>query len=316
MTHPVIAVAAGCLINSHGEVLICQRPAGKIAAGKWEFPGGKIEAGESAYHALQRELIEELGVQIVQAQPLIRIMHAYTDRTVMLDTWRITRWTGEPQPREKQAIAWVKAAELSLWDLLAADMPIVTALRLPMDYVFTPLDADAGRLISGLKRLPPGALLRLRSPFMDDRAYEKLARDLLPHCRQHGLQLLLDRSPEMVVALGAAGWHASAGTLRRTQKRALPPSLWFAASCHDESEIALARGLGADFLVIGPVQRTATHPDGAALGWDRFRSLAGAVSRPVYAIGGLGPQHHSIAWDSGAQGIAGIRAYWSQDPLN
>lgn len=312
----MISVAAGCLINPRGEVLICQRPVGKIAAGKWEFPGGKIEAGESAYDALRRELSEELDVQIVEARPLIRITHAYSDRTVMLDTWRITQWVGEPRPRENQAIAWVRPTALSQWDLLAADAPIVSALRLPMDYIFTPPDVDAGRLISGLKRLPSGALLRLRSPFMDDRAYEKLARDLLPHCRQHGLQLLLDRTPEMVVALGAAGWHANAGTLRHTQNRALPPSLWFAASCHDESEIALARGLGADFYVIGPVQRTATHPDGAALGWDRFRSLACAVSRPVYAIGGLGPQHHSIAWDSGAQGVAGIRAYWSQDPLN
>ncbi len=307
----VIAVAAGCLVNTRGEVLICQRPIGKIAAGKWEFPGGKIEPGESAQEALRRELREELGVEVVVARPLIRVTHAYSDRTVLLDTWCVTRFSGELQPQENQSIAWVRPDELSKWDLLAADAPIVTALRLPMDYVFTSPKVDTRTLANGLKQLPKGALLRLRIPQLNDAEYEKLARDLLPHCQSQGLQLMLDRSPEMAVSLGAAGWHARAAELRKLAERPLPPSFWFAASCHDESEIGLAQRLGVDFCVAGPVLATATHPDGPLLGWPRFRQLADRFSRPVFAIGGLGPPHHARAWDAGAQGVAGISAYWS-----
>jgi len=306
-----IAVAAGCILNAAGEVLIAQRPEGKIAAGKWEFPGGKIEAGERADQALVRELEEELGVHAQEFRPLIRITHDYSDRTVMLDTWVVTAFAGEPHGREQQAFAWVRPERLFDYPLLGADGPIVAALRLPQDYVFTPDGLAEAELLAGLSSLPAGALLRLRQPSLDDSTYKALAARLAPACRQLGLQLMLDRDPAMVVEIGAAGWHASVAALAACTARPVPGDVWFAVSIHNDAELAQAQIIGADFLVAGSVHPTPSHPQGAVLSWSGFAALTDKANRPVYAIGGVGPRDHEQAFAHYAQGVAGISAYWS-----
>jgi 8-oxo-dGTP diphosphatase len=308
---PIIAVAAGCLLNAAGEVLIAQRPVGKIAAGQWEFPGGKIEHGESARQALVRELHEELGVQVREARPLIRITHDYSDRTVQLDTWRVSTFEGEPHGRENQAFAWVRPEKLHEYPLLAADKPIVTALRLPPDYVFTVPDMSYAEMLPRLASLPVGALLRLRQPALSDSAYADLAAALVPRCHQFGLGLMLDREPSQVAAVGASGWHASGAQLKHLTRRPLPDTQWFAASVHNEAELQRAQELGADFVVLGAVQSTASHPDAATLGRTRFAELVARANLPVYAIGGVGPAQHASVFAHYAQGTAGISAYWS-----
>jgi 8-oxo-dGTP diphosphatase len=307
----VIPVACGVVVNARGEALIAQRPAGKIAAGKWEFPGGKIEPGEAPEHALARELEEELGLRVQRARPLIRLRHDYSDRTVILDAWLITAFEGAPQARELQAFEWVAPADLLRWDLLAADGPIVTALRLPEHYVFTPTQGSLERLLAGLDLLPRGALLRLRLPELDDADYLRIAERLLPECRRRGLRLMLDRAPEQVMALGADGWHATESALRRIERRPLPADRWFAASVHGAGGIALARRRGVDCAVLGPVLETATHPGTPPLGWPAFAALAREAGLPVYAIGGVGPSDLEQGFAHGAQGVAAIRAYWS-----
>ncbi len=305
---PVIAVAAGCLINAAGEVLIAQRPAGKIAAGLWEFPGGKIEAGESAYDGLCRELREEIGIEVESARPLLQITHAYTERTVRLDCWRVERWRGTPQSREQQALAWVRPERSHEYPLLAADGPIVSALCLPSHYVFTPPAAGAQALRDGLAGLPAGALLRLRLPALDDAAYAEVAAALLPAVRAAGLRLIVDRDPAQALALGADGWHARSAVLMGLRQRpALPLCL---ASCHDAAELAQAQRLGFDAAVLGAVLPTASHPGVAGLGWETATALLQQANLPVYLIGGLGPAELGAAHAAYAQGIAAIRAYW------
>ena len=308
--HPVVAVAAGCLINGRGEVLIAERPAGKIAAGKWEFPGGKIEPGETARHALERELREELGVAIGAARPLIRVRHAYSERTVVLDTWLVTEFSGEPHPHEQQALAWVRPEDMRGWDLLAADKPIVAALQLPSDYVFTPPYADERRVRDGLTCLPHGALLRLRWPALSDVDYARLAALIIPAARAAGLRVTLDRSIEMATQLGADGWHATSTTLA-SKSLALRDNYsgFRIASCHDAVELARAKALDFDAAVLGPVQVTATHPDRVPLGWGVFEKLASDSALPVFAIGGVGLKH-AEAFAHYAQGTAGISSYW------
>lgn len=306
-----IAVAAGCVLNAAGEVLIAQRPKGKIAAGKWEFPGGKIEAGERPDQALVRELEEELGVHAHEFRPLIRITHDYSDRTVMLDTWVVTAFSGEPHGREQQAFAWVRPERLFDYPLLGADGPIVAALRLSHDYVLTPDGISEAALFAGLPALPKGALLRLRQPSLGEMAYSALAARLAPACRELGLQLMLDRDPAMVTELGAAGWHASAAALKSHATRPVPEGIWFAASVHNEAELVQAQDAGADFLVAGSVHPTPSHPQGEVMGWSGLSALADKANRPVYAIGGVGPRDQAQAFAHYAQGVAGISAYWS-----
>ena len=126
-----IHVVAGAIADAEGRVLIAQRPRGRHMAGRWEFPGGKLVAGEDPYIGLQRELAEELGVTVREAKPLIRLRHDYPDRRVLLDVWQVTAYDGEPQALDAQAIAWARPDELPRHDLLEADRAIVTALRLP-----------------------------------------------------------------------------------------------------------------------------------------------------------------------------------------
>ncbi|MGH8443282.1 MAG: Nudix family hydrolase [Nevskiaceae bacterium] len=304
-----VHIAAGALKNARGEVLVCQRPAHKIYPGEWEFPGGKVEPGEDALAALRRELHEELGVTVTQARPLIRLRHRYPELAVDLDTWLVDRWQGEPVSREHPATAWVMPDALPGWRLLAADQPIVKALRLPAQCVFTPERVSG--LASRLDDLPPNALLRLRLPGAPDDAYAAALRELAPACRARGLAFLTDRAPQQALASGAGGWHATAAALRHLRDRPVPAALWFGASCHSAQEIAHARDIGADYVVLGPVRETSSHRGVPCLGWQEFSRVAADAGLPVYAIGGVGPRDLDAAWRAGAQGVAGISAYWA-----
>lgn len=125
----VIDVVAGALFDAAGRVLIAQRPAGKPLAGSWEFPGGKVDPGEAPYDALVRELREELGVEVQAALSVIKYEHAYPRRCVRLDLWRVTRFRGEPQSLDLQALRWVRLDELESANLLEADLPMIPALQ-------------------------------------------------------------------------------------------------------------------------------------------------------------------------------------------
>jgi len=128
-TAPVtLEVAAGVLQQATGRVLIAQRPASKHAGGAWEFPGGKLEPGESPRAGLERELREELGIQVLEAQSLMDYSHCYPDREIHLHVFRVTRWSGEPVGLEDQPLRWMAVGELLQAGLLPADEPIVQAL--------------------------------------------------------------------------------------------------------------------------------------------------------------------------------------------
>ncbi len=122
-------VVAAALTDRAGRVLIAQRPRGKALAGRWEFPGGKVDAGESERGALARELREELGVEVLAARPLMRLTHAYEERDVELSLWIVERFAGEPRSLDAQALKWVLPAALAAEDILEADQPFITALR-------------------------------------------------------------------------------------------------------------------------------------------------------------------------------------------
>jgi 8-oxo-dGTP diphosphatase len=126
---PEITVAAGVLEADDGSVLIARRPEDKHAGGFWEFPGGKVAPGESARAALDRELAEELGIEVIEARPLIGYRHSYPDRDVVLRVFLVLRYRGEPEGREGQPLRWVVPDELLDAGLLPADEPVVEALK-------------------------------------------------------------------------------------------------------------------------------------------------------------------------------------------
>lgn len=308
----VIHVAAAVLVNAQGDVLVARRHAHAHQGGLWEFPGGKVEPGESALQALRREIHEELGLDVVEARPLIRVPHDYPDRRVLLDVWRVTAFRGEAHGREGQPLRWVEPERLRELDFPAANAPIVTAARLPDRYVITP-EPD-GDFLDRLDRvLARGArLLQLRARSLSAAEYLELARVVCARARACGAQVLLNADPALVGAAGAQGVHLSARRLRALSARPLPAGLWVAASCHDAAELAQAARIGADFVVLGPVLPTASHPGAPSLGWETLRTLTETTALPVFALGGLQADDLPRAWEAGAQGIAAIRAFWEE----
>ena len=124
-----VHVVAAAVIDAEDRILIAQRPAGKHLAGGWEFPGGKLEPGEELLAGLERELREELGIEISSPLPLIQVRHAYPTREVLLDVWVVKHFAGEPRGLDGQALRWCTLPELQSVELLPADGPIVAALR-------------------------------------------------------------------------------------------------------------------------------------------------------------------------------------------
>ena len=310
-----IEVVAGALVNDRDEILLAQRPAGKHLAGLWEFPGGKREAGETWREALDRELDEELDIRVEKARPLIRIRHDYDDRSVILDVWVVSVWSGQARGREGQPVEWVLRNRLGERVFPAADKPVLMALSLPDQFLITPsFEGSADEFLAALDesiKIHNLRLIQLRTGDWSPKAYGTLARDFVSVCHANGAKALLNADPRWITLTGADGVHLSASRLRGLANRPLPIELLVSASCHNEAELRQAGELELDFAVLSPVNQTATHPTATPLGWGKFEQLTGATNIPVYALGGLQPDHRQQSWERGGQGIAAIRSLWS-----
>ncbi len=306
-----VHVAVGVLRQSDGRVFAAERLPGRHLAGQWEFPGGKLEPGETARAALERELREEVGVEVLHARPLIRFPCRYPDRRVLLEVFEVSAWRGRPYGREGQAIDWVAPGDLRRRDLVAGAVPIVAAIELPSLYLITPepeADFEArlrARLESGFR------LVQLRAKSMPPAALHRLASRAAELAEGHGARLFLNADPAAARAAGAHGAHLSSRALARLAERPAWHGFGLAASCHDARELARARSLGVDFAVLSPVRATPGHPDARPIGWEGFAALVESADFPVFALGGLGAGDREAAWAAGAQGIAAIRGLWN-----
>jgi len=125
----VVHVVAGALYDAQGRVLIAERPPGKHLSGRWEFPGGKIEPGESEAQALARELREELGIEVSAAHPELTLKHDYPEKRVQVSMWIVDRYVGTPRGLDGQRLKWVVPGQLQDEDVLEADQPFIEALQ-------------------------------------------------------------------------------------------------------------------------------------------------------------------------------------------
>ncbi|PAU87561.1 hypothetical protein CK507_08315 [Pseudomonas sp. WN033] len=327
-----IHVMAAVIRNAAGQILIAKRPDDAHQGGLWEFPGGKLEAGEDRATGLCRELLEELGISVTQARPLIDIRHDYPDKSVRLDVWLVTGFNGEAHGAEGQPVCWVAPSELGKYSFPAANAPIVQAAQLPERYLITPDVADEGVLFAGLERAYESGirLVQLRQTLLAEREYQALAERVLARFGGQFDWLLKGNEPPEYPGVG---WHLTARQLRelsvndgfaaagrsypdepaslgRSALQARSRGSWLAASCHNAEELLLAEKLGVDFVTLSPVLPTPSHPDAAGLGWEAAQALIGSINKPVYLLGGMSPERLSEAFDAGAQGIAGIRGLW------
>ena len=307
-----VEVVAAVLERPDGSFLLAQRPAGKVYAGWWEFPGGKVEAGEQLQAALARELHEELGVDVEEAYPWITRTHDYEHAQVRLNFFRVTRWRGELQSRERQQFAWQRLPDLTVDPILPANGPILRALGMPLVMGVThATDVGIEIFLSRFDRALAGGLrlVQVREPALPEAERLAFARTIVARAHAVGCSVVTNGTEGFAQAAAADGLHASAARLMTWSER--PRTGLFGASCHDVTEIARAVALEADYVVIGPVNPTPTHPGADGIGWSRFSELAAGLPMPVYAIGGLSVEDLTAARRAGAHGIAAIRAAWS-----
>ncbi len=308
----VVQVVAAAVFDGEGRVLITRRADDTHQGGLWEFPGGKVELGETAREALARELYEELGINIKQMRPLIRVSYDYVDKPVLLDVWRVDGFSGEAYGREGQPLAWVQPQALSNYDFPAANVPVVRAVQLPDCYLITPNPGnDLLAFFSQLEtRLRAGIrLIQLRAKLFSTDDYLVLAKRCQSLCAKYDAALLLNADPALVRDVGAAGVHLDSGRLASLSER--PHVKWVSASCHSKEQLYQAEKLGVDFVMLSPVAATASHPDATPLGWQRFQELTELVFCPVYALGGMTSADREQAFLHGGQGVAAIRALWN-----
>ncbi|MCP3669764.1 MAG: Nudix family hydrolase [Gammaproteobacteria bacterium] len=314
MASAPIHVAAAVIRDARGRTLLTKRPEHLHQGGLWEFPGGKLELGETIWQALRREIREELGLQLLGHRPLIRNLHHYPDKSVLLDVHLVTDYQGIPVGLEGQPLEWVEPGCLSDYPMPAADLPVVRAIDLPDRYLITgPDPTRQGQFLNRLEQaLGSGLrLVQLRAGDIPDDELLELGRGALELCHAKGARLLLNSSPELAEEIGADGVHLNSRRLHQQTERPLPETSLIAASCHTEEELSHAAAIGLDFAVLSPVQTTGSHPEAEPLGWGRFRGMVDSATIPVYALGGMRQSDLNTAWEHGAQGIAGISCFWN-----
>ena len=306
-----VDAAVAVLTRPDGLVLLGKRPEGKPWAGWWEFPGGKIEDGESALHALQRELDEELGTQGTEVYPWLTRSFDYPEKTVRLNFFMVRGWTEEPHGREGQELSWQNPAALTVSPMLPANEPILAALMLPPVYAITNL-AEMGetRFLEQLEQALNNGLqlIQIREKQLERDALYSFAEKVLKLAEPYNARVLLNSNVGLARTLGAHGVHLSSSQLMALHEK--PENLLCAASCHSADELAQAQKVGLDFVVMGPVLPTRSHHGAAALGWEAFATLIQSRAMPVYALGGLKLDDLTTAWQAGAHGIAMQRGSW------
>jgi len=307
----IIEVAAAVVLRADGAFLLAQRPAGKVYAGWWEFPGGKLDAGESASQALARELHEELGIHVQTAFPWITRVFTYPHGTVRLNFFRVTTWQGEPQSREGQQLLWQRIEDPLPTPMLDANLPVINALQLPSIYAITAASVLGEQVF--LQRLELALqrgvrLIQFREKSLPLNAFAALAKQVISRAHAYGARVLINGTPAQATALGADGVHLTEIALHAMTKR--PQGMLVAASCHDAHALAHAATLELDFVVLGAVAPTASHPGAQGMGWSRFAELTHHSTLPIYAIGGMQASDLPMSFASGAHGVAMIRGAW------
>ncbi len=302
-------VVAAAIHDHDGRLLLAQRADdGSAEAGLWEFPGGKVEPGESPLQALLRELDEELDLPVSAAQAVPGARCVDLGRRLAISLLRVQIGQQRPQCRIHQALRWAAPEQCIQLPLGTLDRQLAKWAAAPSSYHISTADGAAALPDPPLSER---AWILARWPGRDD--HDALLKQLLartgssPHT---DLPIMLHDRLAADAERRIIGTHLSSQMAARYRSRPVPLSQWLAVSCHNETELDRASKLDADFVVLGAVQPTASHPDQAPLGWTRFEQLARQARLPVLALGGVRPADLAQARRHGAAGVAGISAFW------
>lgn len=313
----VVQVAVAIIQKPDGQFLMASRPAGKGWAGWWEFPGGKIEAGENPIQGLSRELQEELGITPTKTQAwLMRgfdypATHDSVAKTVQLHFYFVTEWQGDLTPLEGQQLSWQTPGIITVSPVLPANAPIMQALALPPIYAISNLQAmgEQAFLTALDKQLKQGLkLIQIREKQLSTVDLMHFSSQIITRAKKYGAKIIINSDFALARELGADGVHLPSAMLMDLKVK--PSDLMMAASCHNALELAQAQKLGLDFVVLSPINSTKSHASAVPLGWQKFATMIEQTTIPIYALGGMTHLDLPQALACGARGIAMQRAIW------
>jgi len=294
----VTHAAVGIIQQADGMVLLAQRPIGKPWAGYWEFPGGKVEAGETPKSALSRELKEELGIDVIEAYPWLTRRFDYpanynaigeltsVAKTVKLYFFVVTKWLGKPQALEGQAFCWESPNAMTVSPMLPANTPIFSALKLSRTYWI--LDYDLLGETEFFKQfnqlLANGVrMILLRAQRLASEGLNGLIDKLRRMTQADQMKLLIETGSVVTDLLKVDGLHLSTNALMKMDVR--PQDLLCGATCDDIHSLQHAAQLGLDYVFLRINKHVANDLSQAVIDWDLFHQQLSDYPLPVYVVG-------------------------------
>jgi len=303
-----VNVAIGVIRDKFNRLLITQRKVGTHLAGLWEFPGGKFAVNEEARSALERELNEELNIQIGQVSPLINVKFDYPEVSVSLFVYEVRDFIGLPIGREGQKLKWVALQELDFYPFPEANRTILSAIKLGRQYAIIG-SLELSEVLCRIDCLAKQgvSLIQIRIKDKNIKNIEKMFLVIRERCRLLNIRYLIN-SEVRVAKQKSDGLHLTSVALMAMAER--PEMIgYIAASCHSLQELKKAEQLKLDFAVLSPVKKTTSHLGVPPLGWVQWQDWVAQVNIPVFALGGMLKEDYETAINRGAQGLAGISLY-------
>ena len=306
-----VNVSVAVLINADHQVLLGQRPPLKAWEGWWEFPGGKIEKGETSVDALYREIYEEIGVKITQFKKWVTRKYSYGENDITLHFFKVQKWEGEVSSKENQKLVWTYLKNPNVSPILPANLFVQKAFDLPKYYAITNLSEMSkkvffnqleNKITNGLK------MIQVREKNISFNEFKIFSKEVIKICKPKNVKVIINSDINLAYEIKSDGVHLTSKDLISIKTK--PKNLIVSASCHTQEEINIAEKLNIHFVALSAVNKTKSHSNIKPIGWNKFQTIANKTNIPIYALGGLSSGDYEVALENGAVGIASQRSIW------